>query len=84
MNLDLYTHVLRVYLAADGWRWRLTAKNGRTVADSAEAYARKRNAVQAAEALQAAIIRLEVDETPPTKRVRVAGGKFAGSKKAAR
>lgn len=78
-----HTHVLRVYLAADGWRWRLIAMNGKTVADSAEAYARKRNAEKAAASLAAAVIRLDVDETPAAKRVRVAGGKLAGSKKAA-
>lgn len=82
--MSIVTHTLRVYLARDGWRWRLTAKNGRTVADSAEAYARKRNAVDAAEALLNAIMVLEIDETPATQRVRGKGGKFAGSKKAAR
>lgn len=82
--MSIFTHTLRVYLASDGWRWRLTAKNGRTVADSGEAYKRKRSAVTAAESLASAVIVLHVDETPEPKRVRVVGGKFAGSKKAAR
>lgn len=30
-----------VYKAADGWRWRVKAPNGRIVADSAEAYQRR-------------------------------------------
>ena len=33
----------RRYKAADGWRWRLVARNGRIVADSAEAYSTPRN-----------------------------------------
>lgn len=82
--MNRYTHVLRVYETGDGWRWRLVAMNGRIVADSGEAYKRKRNAVQAAQSLAAAVIRLDVDETPAPKRVRGAAGKFAGSKKAAR
>lgn len=81
--MNVYTHKLTVYLAADGWRWRLVAKNGKTVADSGEAYKRKRSAVAAAEALASAVIVLHVDETPPTKRRRAAAGKFKGSKKAA-
>ena len=72
-----HTHVLRVYLAADGWRWRLVAMNGKTVADSAEAYARKRNAEKAAASLAAAVIRLEVQDTPPPKPPRRVKGKFA-------
>lgn len=56
------THTLTVYPAADGWRWRLRAKNGRIVADSGEAYARKRNAAQAAASLAAARIRLVITE----------------------
>lgn len=31
-----------------GWRWRLVATNGRIVADSAESYSKKSNAVAAA------------------------------------
>ena len=33
-----------VYRAADGWRWRLVAENGRIIADSAEAYLERRDA----------------------------------------
>lgn len=50
------THRLTVYRSPDGWRWRLQAKNGKIVADSGEAYARKRNAEKAALALAAARI----------------------------
>lgn len=32
---------------AGGWRWRIVASNGRIVADSAEAYTRKADAVRA-------------------------------------
>lgn len=37
-----------VYKAADGWRWRLRAKNSKIVADSGEAYSSKSNCVRAA------------------------------------
>lgn len=57
-----HTHILTVYLSDDGWRWRLRAINGKTVADSGEAYARKRNAVKAAQSLAGAVIRLVVEE----------------------
>ncbi len=33
----------QIYKAADGWRWRLYAKNGKILADSGEAYKRKRS-----------------------------------------
>ncbi len=37
-----------VYKDAKGeWRWRLTAKNGRIIADSGEGYRRKATAVKA-------------------------------------
>jgi len=38
---------LHVYQAEDGWRWRLRARNGRIVADGAEAYVSRSNAVRA-------------------------------------
>ncbi len=31
--------------SADEWRWRLVAKNGRIIADSAEGYVEKRKAI---------------------------------------
>lgn len=37
-----------VYKAADGWRWRLRAKNSKIVADSGEAYSSKSNCRRAA------------------------------------
>lgn len=57
-----FTHTLTVYRSPDGWRWRLRARNGKIVADSGEAYARKRNAVRAAESLAAAFIGIVVQE----------------------
>jgi uncharacterized protein YegP (UPF0339 family) len=42
------TYTVTVYKAADGWRWRMKAANGRTVADSGEAYSTKRGAERAA------------------------------------
>lgn len=32
---------IAVYRAKDGWRWRVTHRNGRIIADGAEAYKRK-------------------------------------------
>ena len=40
-----------VYNAADGWRWRLVAGNGETIADSGEAYVSKSNADRAVRSL---------------------------------
>jgi len=37
----------QTYEARDGWRWRLLAANGRTIADSGEAYTRKPDAGRA-------------------------------------
>jgi len=45
------TYTITVYKAADGWRWRMKAATGRTVADSGEAYATKRGAERAAYAV---------------------------------
>lgn len=44
-----------VYKAADGYRWRLVAANGRIVADSGEAYTRKRDAYRATVAVKAMV-----------------------------
>lgn len=38
-----------MYQALDGWRWRLLAANGRTIADSGEAYTRRRDCERAVE-----------------------------------
>ena len=40
-----------VYFAKDGWRWRLTAANGKIIADSGEAYIRRYDAKIAANCL---------------------------------
>ena len=45
------TYTITVYKAADGWRWRMKAANGRSVADSGEAYSTKRGAERAAYAV---------------------------------
>lgn len=34
---------IQKYQAKDGWRWRLVAANGRTVAEGGEAYTRLRD-----------------------------------------
>lgn len=34
---------LIIWKSKDGYRWRLTSTNGRTVAESGEAYSRKRD-----------------------------------------
>lgn len=46
-----YPH-FQVYRAADGWRWRLIAANGRIVA-TGEAHTRKTDAIRAAARLSA-------------------------------
>ena len=33
-----YPNIIKVYQAADGWRWRLVARNGHIVADSGQKY----------------------------------------------
>lgn len=38
--------------AAEGWRWRLRARNGRIVADSGEAYRSERNVERAIASIQ--------------------------------
>ena len=43
--------VMRVYLAGDGWRWRLVACNGNIVADSGQSYSEKWRARRAAAAV---------------------------------
>lgn len=40
-------HRFTVYRAADGWRWKCHARNGRNVANGSEAYASRRNAERA-------------------------------------
>lgn len=43
------------YRAKDGWRWRLLARNGRIIAESGEAYTRKRDALRALDTVYLAI-----------------------------
>ena len=49
----------QVYQARDGWRWRLKAANGRIIADSGEAYTRKRDADRAVATVQDVVVRLK-------------------------
>jgi uncharacterized protein YegP (UPF0339 family) len=44
-------NLYEVYQAADGWRWRLVAPNGRIVADSGEAFASRSNATRSIRAI---------------------------------
>ena len=44
-----------IYAAADGWRWRLLAANGRIIAESGEAYTRQRDCRRAVKALRIAV-----------------------------
>lgn len=43
-----------VYPAADGYRWRLVARNGRIIAESGEAYTRERDCWRAVDRVRAA------------------------------
>lgn len=54
---------LRVYRAADGWRWRLKARNGRIIADSGEAYTRRSDCVKVARKIASGPITVIVDES---------------------
>jgi uncharacterized protein YegP (UPF0339 family) len=40
-------HVITIYKAKDGWRWRWRAGNGRIIAEGGEGYSGKRKAVRA-------------------------------------
>lgn len=46
-----------VYQAADGFRWRLLAANWRLIAESGEAYSRRRDAERAVKAVRFAVAR---------------------------
>lgn len=50
--------------SAGAWRWRLQARNGRVVADSAEGYSRRAGAERAAAALVGAPLMLVVGKDP--------------------
>ncbi len=50
----------RIYKSRDGWRWHLRAANGRIIADSGEAYTRKRDAEIAVDRVKAAVPIAEV------------------------
>jgi uncharacterized protein YegP (UPF0339 family) len=44
-----------IYPAKDGYRWRLVARNGRIMADSAEAYTRQFTAIEAVNRMRAGL-----------------------------
>ena len=48
------------YQAKDGWRWRLLAKNHKVIAESGEAYTRKRDVMRAIDAVLLAIFDSDV------------------------
>lgn len=48
-----------VYESKDGWRWRLLAANNRIIADSGEAYTRKRDAERAASRVMYHVARIK-------------------------
>lgn len=48
-------HILYVYTAKDGFRWRCVAANGNVVADGGQAYSRKSSAKRAAKRFVAAL-----------------------------
>lgn len=50
------------YKAKDGWRWRLTASNGRIIAESGEAYVRRYECRQSALRLARIVANSEVEE----------------------
>lgn len=51
---------LTIYKALDGWRWRIKGRNGRIVADGAEAYASLANARRAVRNLPLVNCEIEV------------------------
>ncbi len=59
-----WTHTVEVYRDRRGfWRWRAKARNGQIVADCAEGYGRKRDAVKAIRNLLGGTVRwVGVDE----------------------
>lgn len=53
------TYVGEVYRGADDWRWRITAANGRIVANGGEPFARRDGAVGAIRRLVGANVVIE-------------------------
>lgn len=59
---------IRVYLAADGWRWRQVSANGKIVADSGQPYQYRNQARRAARAAATGPLVLLVDGDPEVLR----------------
>lgn len=56
--------MIQIYRDAAGeYRWRLIARNGRTIADSGEGYSRLRDCHRAVRSLRAAVAKARVTET---------------------
>lgn len=51
----------RVYRSKDGWRWRLESRNGRILADSGEAYSRRRDCRRALASVWLAIFDADLE-----------------------
>jgi uncharacterized protein YegP (UPF0339 family) len=49
-----------VYMAHDGWRWRLVSRNGRIMADSGESYTRRRDVVRAIDRTELGSLRARI------------------------
>lgn len=49
--MSAYPNTIRVYESTDGWRWRMTARNGLIVADSGQSYSQRWRAMRAAKAV---------------------------------
>jgi uncharacterized protein YegP (UPF0339 family) len=54
-----------------GWRWRLVAANGKTVADSGESYTRKRDALRAVRTFRGLAWRAPVIEIDAVDQSRI-------------
>jgi uncharacterized protein YegP (UPF0339 family) len=63
--MNTRTPRITVYQAADGTRWRLTAGNGKVVAESGEAYSTRSRARRAAEALYGYARAARIVDTDP-------------------
>lgn len=53
---------VKIYEAADGWRWNRKAANGELISESGEAYTRKADAEEAALRVNEALALVNIDE----------------------
>jgi uncharacterized protein YegP (UPF0339 family) len=66
--VSVYPAVLEVYQARDGWRWRLTARNGNIIVDSGQAYSARWRAKRAAVTAATVPIVLQCGDTQEVLR----------------